>query len=181
MSRFFPHPAYAEDQPLYHTVLATHVLYRGFQSGSVVGLLYGTARVLVRDFRLGMKTALVPGWPAIQRSVGFGSVVGTGILAVALPLHMAGREEIEWKDRSWRLLENQGQLAVDDWSVAGTLIGLGSLALLRSKQPSVPQGWKMVLGRAGLGSTAGVVGYLTWKYMKGSSKSPSEDPTSTRR
>ncbi|KAL1966152.1 hypothetical protein VTN77DRAFT_4704 [Rasamsonia byssochlamydoides] len=176
MSRFFPHPPYAEDQPLHHTILATHVLHRGFQSGSVIGLLYGTSRVLVKDFHRGIKTALVTGWPAIQRSVGFGSVVGTSILAVALPLRMAGLEEIEWKDRSWRLLENKGQLAVDDWSVAGILVGLGSSALLRNKQLSVPLGWKTVLGRAGLGSTIGVVGYLTWTYItRGSSKSSSEN------
>jgi hypothetical protein len=181
MSRFFPHSLYAEDQPLARTLLTAHVLYRGFQSGAALGLFYGTSRVLVRDFRQGIRTALVGGWPAIQRSTGVGSLIGIGILAIGLPLQMAGKEEIEWKDSSWRLLESQGQLAVDDWTLAGTLVGLGSSALSR-RQPAVPLGWKMVLGRGALGSTVGLLGYFIWtKTIKGPTKSPSESEDPTKR
>jgi hypothetical protein len=74
---------------------------------------------------------------------------------------MMGREEIEWKDRSWRLLENRGQMAVDDWSGVGTLAGLGTLAL-RQPRTTAGLGWTEVLGRAGLGSLAGVLGYMIW-------------------
>lgn len=36
-------------------------------------------------------------------------------MAVAVPARMWGREEIEWQDRSWRLLENKGQV---EWEEA---------------------------------------------------------------
>ncbi|KAM0335683.1 hypothetical protein ACHAQA_000732 [Verticillium albo-atrum] len=38
MSRFFPHTAFAEDQPLAHTILWTHILTRAVTTGSVLGL-----------------------------------------------------------------------------------------------------------------------------------------------
>ena len=44
-------------------------------------------------------------------------------MAVALPGRMWGREDIEWRDRSWRLLENKGQKEVDAWGVLGAGVG----------------------------------------------------------
>ncbi|KAF3359202.1 Aminopeptidase Y [Verticillium dahliae VDG1] len=38
MSRFFPHTAFAEDQPLARTILWTHVLTRAATMGSILGL-----------------------------------------------------------------------------------------------------------------------------------------------
>ena len=78
---------------------------------------------------------------------------------VALPLRMNGRSEIEWQDRSWRLLENQGQMEVDDWSLAGTAVGGLAAAVQQGGG-----GWKAVMGKTGLGSIAGVVGYMGWRY-----------------
>jgi hypothetical protein len=37
MSRYFPHSAYAEDQPMAHTILGVHVLTRNFTTGAIVG------------------------------------------------------------------------------------------------------------------------------------------------
>lgn len=173
MSRFFPHTAYAEDQPLPHTILTTHVLYRGFQSGCAVGVLAGISRaVTAHGFRgaISAPTNL----QTIVRSAGYGSAVGTILLATALPLRMYGRERIEWQDRSWRLLENRGQLAADDWSTVGMLAGLGTFAV--QKPATVSVGWKGVLGRAGLGSLGGVLGYLVWTSVK---QSKEEGPRST--
>jgi hypothetical protein len=36
-----------------------------------------------------------------------------GIVSVGLVGRMWGREDIEWKDRSWRLMENKGQLETE--------------------------------------------------------------------
>jgi len=147
MSRLFPHTAYAEDQPLPHVVLATHVLYRGFQAGALVGSLVPLPLMLFRRLSAPLPTVML-------RSAGVGSIVGTSLLTLGLVGRMWGREEIEWRDRSWRLLENKGQMEVDTWSAIGTVAGgiLGS------------GGWRGRLGGAGLGSLAGVAGYMGWRY-----------------
>ncbi|KAK9482536.1 hypothetical protein V1527DRAFT_476057 [Lipomyces starkeyi] len=163
MSRFFPHTPYAEDQPLYRTVLTTHVLYRGFQAGAIGGILSGMVGSLVKSIRAGSSSTVFAGWSALQRSTGIGSMVGLGAMVVALPLRMWGKTEIEWKDRSWRLLENKGQMAVDDWSLSGAV--LIPLYMSMRKQNAERLGWKMAMGRAGIGSTAGIVGYLGWTYL----------------
>ncbi|VUC22667.1 unnamed protein product, partial [Clonostachys rosea] len=51
MSRFFPHPPYAEDQPLYHTILTTHVLTRGLTTGSIIGSLITASRQVLSPAR----------------------------------------------------------------------------------------------------------------------------------
>ena len=61
---------------------------------------------------------------------------------------MFGRENIEWKDRAWRLLENKYQMEVDDFALLGTAVG-GYLAR---------QGdWKVKVGGAALGDRKSVV------------------------
>ena len=70
---------------------------------------------------------------------------------------MWGREEIEWKDRSWRLLENSGQVECDDWTYAG-MLGAGVWALREGG------GWTSAIGRVGTGSVVGMMGYLGWRY-----------------
>ncbi|KAK9371480.1 uncharacterized protein V1513DRAFT_455626 [Lipomyces chichibuensis] len=163
MSRFFPHTPYAEDQPFYHTVLTTHVLYRGFQVGAIGGIMTGVVRSVVKSIRTGSSSTGFVGWSALQRSTGIGSMVGLGALVMVLPLRMWGKEEIEWKDRTWRLLENKGQMAVDDWSLSGAV--LMPLYMSMRKQSGERLGWKMAMGRAGIGSTAGIIGYLSWTYL----------------
>lgn len=65
---------------------------------------------------------------------------------------MYGREEIEWKDRSWRLLGNRGQNECDVFMGSGMVLGL--LA-------SVKRGTEW---RVRVGSAVGVLGYLGWRY-----------------
>lgn len=164
MSRFFPHTPYAEDQPLYRTILTTHVLHRGLQSGAAVGIFYGGVAPLVSAIRTFSAAPLIAQWPVIQRTAGVGSAIGTGALAVGLVMRMAGRSEIEWRDRSWRLMENQGQLAVDDWSLGGAVLAL-TQAFLRKKKSEDLGRWKTVVGRAGIGSSVGMVGYFISTYL----------------
>jgi hypothetical protein len=73
---------------------------------------------------------------------------------------MRGREEIEWKDRSWRLLENPGQVETDDWTVvgagAGALIGANAVKGL---------GWRGAGWRIGIGDCGwhvGIYGLEIW-------------------
>ncbi len=79
-------------------------------------------------------------------------------------MRMWGREEIEWKDRSWRLLENERQMEVDDFSLVGTVLGVGALgvAVRRGKVPSAT--WREASGSAGAGSLAGTMAYMLYRY-----------------
>ncbi|KAF9889463.1 hypothetical protein FE257_007365 [Aspergillus nanangensis] len=152
MSQFFPQTEYAEDQPLARTILTTHVLNRGFQAGSAVGLLSGS---LIPIFKRQSST-----FPALLlRSTGIGGCVGTGLISLSLAARMWGAEEIEWKDRSWRLQHNAGQVAVDRWSQPGAVIG-GALAVAFRR----PGGGVLpVLGGAGWGALVGAVGGVLFR------------------
>ena len=155
MSRFFPHTDYAEDQPLAKTLLTYHVLCRGWQSGAVIGLGIASARSLLP------RKAFAP---AVLLQTGYGALIGTALMIPGLPLYMTGKSEIEWKDRSWRLLENEGQKEVDDWSSVGLVGG----ALVAARSPAARQAGKLSLvrlaGGAAVGDLVGVVGYMVWRY-----------------
>jgi hypothetical protein len=93
-----------------------------------------------------------------------------GLMVIGIPGRMWGREEIEWKDRSWRLLENKGQVEVDDWTYVGMV--LGGLGV---KAGGKTLGWRGAVGSVGLGSVAGVMGYMGWRYgIKGGKFEESE-------
>lgn len=158
MSRFFPHSPYAEDQPLHHTVLMIHTIYRGFQTGAVAGAVSGTVRHFVR------RTSPLLLSTTLLRSVGTGALIGAGFLAIATPARMWGKEEVEWQDRSWRLLENERQMEVDDFSLVGTILGTGALALAVRRGTLPRTGWRSQLGAAGGGSLAGTMVYMIYRY-----------------
>ena len=88
------------------------------------------------------------------RGAGIGVVAATGLAAVALSLRMYGKQEIEWQDRSWRLLENKPQNRINEWSASGVLVGgvLGGVGK--------GLGWKGVTGSAGIGCVVGIVGWM---------------------
>ena len=46
-----------------------------------------------------------------------------------LPAYMHSKTSIEWKDRTWRLLENEGQMEVDDFSSVGFIGGAVAAAM----------------------------------------------------
>jgi len=154
MSRFWPHTPYAEDQPLAFPILTTHVLTRGFQCGGVIGSIVGVSRYYLS------KSTRASGQPlstVILRVTGRGSIIATALPAVALAARMYGREHIEWADRSWRLLENKGQVEVDDWSLGGAVAGALATGIRGA-------GFLAVTGGTAVGSLVGVGGYLGWRY-----------------
>ncbi|KAB5545549.1 hypothetical protein GE09DRAFT_1243229 [Coniochaeta sp. 2T2.1] len=177
MFRLFPQPpAYAEDQPLSHTILTWHVLSRGFALGSG----FGSLTYLVRRYILKPNPSL-----SLLRSSGTGSLVGTGLLTLALLGRMRGRDEIEWKDRSWRLLWNRGQREVDDFWLGGLVLGGGVVAVAARGGAETGRGkgggggkgvwtvvqrgvrgtgWKGVVGGMGLGALGGMLVQSGWRY-----------------
>ena len=78
------------------------------------------------------------------------------LMVPGIPARMWGREEIEWKDRSWRLLENKGQVECDDWTYGGMAVG-AAMALRTT-------GWRGKVGSIGIGSVVGTAGYMGWRY-----------------
>ncbi|MCJ1475819.1 hypothetical protein MMC13_004483 [Lambiella insularis] len=167
---FFAHPPYAEDQPLARTILTTHVLTRFFQVGALGGLLSGSAYhslLLLRQRRSpspilpSPRIAFLP--PTILRFTAAGAALGTVFAAIGLPARMWGKEEIEWQDRAWRLLENKGQVETDTWGYVGLGVGAvacwgGSRGMARGVRARV------VVGGAGVGTTVGWLGYMVWRY-----------------
>lgn len=168
MSRLWSHPLYAEDQAHSKAILATHVLFRGFQTGAIIGPIVGAARYALLRRRSPVAPLLLP---YLVRSTGTGAVVGTGLLAIALEARMWGKEEIEWKDRAWRLLENRGQVKVDTWGAAGMTAGGAALAATRGVRG---KGWKMAFGSLGMGGTVGVLGYMVWRHGVNGGKWPED-------
>lgn len=155
MSRFFPQAAYEEDQKYGYTILTTHVLTRGLQTGSLLGTSIGASVYLYRRARSLPSSNFTT---ALLRSTGVGAVTGTALLGVALVARMWGREQIEWQDRSWRLLANKGQVECDDWTYSG--MGVGLLGGLSQRG----LGWRGIAGGVGVGSVMGMVGYMGWRY-----------------
>ncbi|KID98527.1 hypothetical protein MAJ_05455, partial [Metarhizium majus ARSEF 297] len=93
MSRYFPHTSYAEDQPVPHVVLATHL--------------------------------------------------------------------VEWQDRSWRLLENRGQLEMDDWTYLGMGAGVAAAWAAGSLKGL---GGRGVMGAVGAGGVVGGLAWAGWRF-----------------
>ncbi|KAJ6028922.1 uncharacterized protein N7446_011738 [Penicillium canescens] len=147
MSHFYPRVEYAEDQPMARTILATHVLSRGFQLGSAIGLLNSSIKALVKRLPFTLPVAL--------HSAGLGGAIGAGTMGIGLIARMWGRDEIEWMDRSWRLLNNHGQVTIDHWSEAGAVLGAVAMVVIRSPGAGLAA-WRGQIGGAGIGSLIGV-------------------------
>ena len=50
-------------------------------------------------------------------------MTGVGFMAVELTMRMWVKERVDWQDRTWRLLENKGQLEYDNFSTKGAFAG----------------------------------------------------------
>jgi len=166
MTSFVPHTEHAEDQPHARAILTFHVLRAGAAAGSIISA--GTATLTTLYY--GPRTLSGFGGRLLRHSAR-GIVFGTVFSGLALAGRMWGREEVEWQDRSWRLLENQGQMEVDNWLLAGS--GIGAAAVLLTTKGGV---LSKLLGGAGVGMTAGTVGYMGWRYGVNGGKFPEKKP-----
>lgn len=167
MSRFLPHPPYAEDQPGARAILTSHVWARGWITGAIIGAGITTARQLVPRTRtpdFGSRLVL---------SAARGGIWTTPLIMAALYGRMRGREMIEWQDRSWRLLENRGQVETDSWTLAGTALGPVVWTAMGAGKGLTGRRFVMgIVGAGSLGGIGGTVGYLVWRYGIGGGKFP---------
>ncbi len=76
---------------------------------------------------------------------------------------MRGQQEIQWKDRTWRILENKGQLEVDDWTYSAIAAGTIAMAARPALRMGLPA-WQAFSGAVGLASLGGMFGYMGWRY-----------------
>jgi hypothetical protein len=179
MSRFYPHTAYAEDQPYPYTILSAHVVIRSVETGSVIGTGIFATRAALARFRnkqpapppQPLSTKLPP-MHRLLRANGTSTAITVGLVSVGLVARMWGREEIEWKDRSWRLLENRGQSELDNWSLPGMAAGLTTWGVANASGGLKGLGWRGPVGAVGSGSAIGVLGYMVWRYGVNGGKFP---------
>lgn len=172
MSRFFPRAESSEDQPLSHTILGVHVLTRGATTGAIIGAGIFAIRDIAERRRAASALQSSRSTPNSRmttfsrpqqflRTAGTGTAIGTALLALALVNRMHGRQEIEWKDRSWRLVNHQGQVECDDFTYMGAIAGLGAAVPTGAWKGT---GWRGPVGAAGFGSVIGTVGYMAWRH-----------------
>ncbi|KAH7264228.1 hypothetical protein FSOLCH5_010251 [Fusarium solani] len=167
MSRYFPHTPYAEDQPLSHTILTSHVIARTITLSNIIAAGITTTRQLIPALR--PKATALAFTPRLIQSASTGTVIALGLGALMTLGRMHGREEIEWQDRSWRLMENKGQLETDDWTVVGA--GVGAALGARAAEGL---GWRGAVGGLGLGTVGGMLGYMAWRYGVNGGKFPKD-------
>ncbi|KAH8730471.1 hypothetical protein GQ44DRAFT_700372 [Phaeosphaeriaceae sp. PMI808] len=153
MTSLFPHTPFAEDQPNAHSILYLHVMRASAMSFSFVSL-FNIPITLVRNRKAPLSvTALMT--RTIQSS-GRAFALGTVVGALATWGRMRGKEEIEWQDRAWRILENKGEVQTD-WIALGG-IGTGAVAgVVAARRGVIPTSiGRAVLGGAGVGSAVGI-------------------------
>ncbi|KAK3196065.1 hypothetical protein K4F52_000933 [Lecanicillium sp. MT-2017a] len=189
MSRYYPHPPYAEDQTLDHTILTVHVATRGVTVGSIGGMAVATLRQVIPALR-SSASANQPFAARLLRSTATGTLVGVGLSCIGLVGRMWGREKIEWQDRSWRLLENKGQVETDDWTYGGMAAAGGAALVTTVRAGGIPlaerpavaaMGWRGILGATGLGSVGGMMGYLIWRHGVNGGKFSEKPPKKQER
>lgn len=171
-SLYLPHPGYAEEQQHSRTILTFHVLRSGLVTGSTISVLTSSVSVLYSRLRHQKPLTLSSfGRTALLHSAR-GTPAGFLLSGIGLMFQMRGKEEIEWQDRSWRLLENKGQVECDWWLLGGAAVGaVAAPAMLRRSAgdlaaKTAANGVRSMgtasasVGGAGLGSVAGMLAYV---------------------
>ena len=182
MTTIFPQSAYAEDIPMptAYGILTSHVLMRGFATTGVVGALLPLVASPLRTW-LGRPSPL-PLLSRVVRGAAVGAIGGTAFCAISLVGLMYGQPEIGWQDRSWRLRENQGQIAGDYGILGGAAAGV-ALSASNWRREVFSRGvqggsvrlagrWVRPVGLAGLASGLGM--FVAAGLFAAKSRNPSK-------
>lgn len=155
MTSLFPHAPFAEDQSHAHFILCLHVARASAMSFSFLSLVGAPASILISRLRqtpIEPRALLLRSLNYSGRGFAFGAVAGI----VMTWGRMLGREDIEWKDRAWRVLENKGEEETDWVALGGAEVGaVVALVVARRGGLSLSAG-RAMLGGAGVGAAAGV-------------------------
>lgn len=159
MTSLFPHPSHAEDQPNARTILYLHVLRASTMTFSFLSVPLTALSLLTTHLR---KQPLAPrhALSLLLRNSARGLVIGALAGPAMTWARMRGREEVEWQDRSWRLLENQGEVRTD-WET------MGAAGAAAARRGVVVLGvGRAALGGAGLGLGSGVL-FMVGTFVAG--------------
>lgn len=165
MTSLFPHPPFAEDQQNAHAILYLHVMRASAMSFTFVSLFRLPASLVAAQYRkqpVDVNTLLARTVRASGRSL----VLGTAAGALATWGRMRGREEIEWQDRSWRILENKGEVRTDWVTLGGAGAGAVAAVLAARRGSLGVSGSQALLGGAGVGMATGVP-YMIASFVAG--------------
>ncbi|KAF0709602.1 Aste57867_5827 [Aphanomyces stellatus] len=147
MDRFVPVPDEMEEQTLSQEVLYAHVTARSVQLCAAVAS-FGTLASI--PF---MKEPALPIVPRVLRNNFRAVTLGLFLGPFMTYGRMRGMDVVEWKDRSWRLLQNPGQNNVDIALTAGSVVcGLAAVVGMKAPQAAAVR----FLGGVGIGSFAGL-------------------------
>jgi hypothetical protein len=165
MTSLFTHTPYAEDQPNSHAILYLHVMRASAMSFTFISLFQFPISVI----RARRSATPIPTSTLVASTLkisGRSLIVGT-LAGVAMTWgRMRGREEIEWQDRSWRILENKGEVHTDWMSLGGASAGavVGLAAARRGRIPGTVS--NAALGGAGVGMASGIP-FMIGTYASG--------------
>jgi hypothetical protein len=169
MTSLFSHTPYAEDQPSAHSILYLHAVRASAMSFTFLSLFripITLASARYRQIPITTSALIARTLHGSGRAFALGSLVG----AVATWGRMRGREEIEWQDRAWRVLENEGEVKTD-WVMLGGSCAGAFASFVAARRGAIPMGvGSAMLGGAGVGSSIGKIGqgeniiemWLTW-------------------
>ncbi|KAF2258263.1 hypothetical protein CC78DRAFT_526643 [Lojkania enalia] len=167
MSSLFPHTSYAEDQPFSHELLYFHVVRSSTMMCSFASLFTAPVSLLVSRYRHKSPVNFSTFVPRLLTHSGRGMVFGAALGGLMTWGRMRGREEIEWQDRAWRLLENESQKNTD-WTALGGAAAGAVAGAVAARRGVVPFGiGKAALGGAGIGMGIGGPGYMIASSARG--------------
>lgn len=155
MASLYSQAVYAEDQQNARPILYLHVMRASAMSFTFISLFRFPASFLNARYR---KTSVATSAVAARtlRSSGRAFVIGSIVGALATWGRMRGKEDIEWQDRAWRILENKGEVKTDWVAVGATSVGaVAGYTAARKGQIPLSVG-KAILGGAGVGSAVGI-------------------------
>lgn len=155
MTSLFPHPVYAEDQPNAHAILYLHVMRASAMSFSFASLMRFPASLILSSYRkqpIDFNTLFARTLHTSGRSL----LLGVSAGALMTWGRMRGREGVEWKDRSWRILENKGEVKTDWVTLGGAGAGAVAAVLAARRGRLDVSAGKAVLGGTGIGMASGV-------------------------
>jgi hypothetical protein len=163
MTSFVPRSNEARDQKYAKSILTFHVL----RSFATAGAFLCIPTAIASTLYYGPKT--LPAFSTRLLVHSFrGMLGGIALGAIALEHRMWGKEHSEWQERSWKLLDNRGQMEVDTWILEGEVLGgVGAFIAARSGwlHPALTRKtMTTVVGGMGFGATVGTVSYMGWRH-----------------
>eukprot|EP00877_Chromochloris_zofingiensis_P012775 jgi/Chrzof1/7751/Cz02g35130.t1 len=127
--------------------LYSHILQKGFQAGSIIGV--GIVAPILAYRQGSLDLAL------LTRAAGRGALWGTAATAVLGALKISQTDQEGLEDRVYRLHYNEGQNRTDLFAQVGAVVGFAAGAALLGVGKTAPINF---VGSAALGATAVLIG-----------------------